>query len=280
MIAQRCDHGFFFFSPRYGPDVIGNVFVALKTPIDPQWDDKIALLDRFRLLDFLREQRKKQREFSLVINLTNTNKYYTWDPAQVAAAGFDNIEFWHCKIPGRRVPESEEIEEVIAKIDESLYRHPEKKIAIHCTHGVNRTGFFVIAYLTLGKKMFGSLHAAQKHFEECRGERMKRDYLLEGLERILNLSVPEGGAGGATPSPREEEVVEFRNEGAGVSAAKNAAGREPAGRREDRTEPPASERERAGGIITGRNLVRAGAIVTAMAAIGWAWANRNRLRLH
>ena len=54
------------------------------------------------------------------------------------------------------VPSPELVMSVLDVIDEYLARRPspDLHVALHCTHGVNRTGFFACAYLLLRTQDF------------------------------------------------------------------------------------------------------------------------------
>jgi hypothetical protein len=47
----------------------------------------LAEADRFTALDFLRAQRAAGHEIVSIINLANTEKYYSWDAAAAERAG-------------------------------------------------------------------------------------------------------------------------------------------------------------------------------------------------
>ena len=53
-------------------------------------------------------------------------------------------------------------------------------VAVHCTHGVNRTGYFVVRYLMDIIKIT-TVGEALKMFEVARGESVNKDYLLKDL---------------------------------------------------------------------------------------------------
>jgi protein-tyrosine phosphatase len=48
-----------------------------------------------------------------------------------------------------------------------IHRHPERLVAVHCTHGVNRTGFFVATYLV--EKVGMGIKEALEAFGSARG---------------------------------------------------------------------------------------------------------------
>eukprot|EP00392_Amoebophrya_sp_AT5.2_P014323 g14472.t1 len=171
---------------------VADRFLPLKTPVDPHFDFAIAKEDRFSCLDFFQAMNAAGHEISAVVNLTATTKYYCQtknaeiikqDPNLGATWGKD-VEWLHYMIQGRQVPPMRQVNQVLNKIHALFEKHPDKKVAIHCTHGVNRTAFFVIAYL-LRYGVYEDLEAAKTHFEEQRGETMKRDYLSDGLQELL-----------------------------------------------------------------------------------------------
>ncbi|CAD7924618.1 unnamed protein product [Amoebophrya sp. A25] len=207
---------------KYGKPV-GGFFLPLKTPCDPKFDSAIGEKDRFYLKDFLQVQRNAGREVSLIINLAFTGKFYTWDAAQYAELGFGEVEQKHIPVEGRKVPALSLVNRVLYEIHDALKKHPDKYVAIHCTHGVNRTAFFVMAYL-LRFGIFKDIESARAHFEEQRGEKMKRDYLSEGLQEMLpKIVVSEKhfvdkvdprppGEDIPIPRPESKEDIERREE--------------------------------------------------------------------
>ncbi|CAD7929147.1 unnamed protein product [Amoebophrya sp. A120] len=180
---------------KFGDPVIDK-FIPLKTPCDPQFDSCIPQVERFYCADFLEMQRQRGHELSLIVNLAFTKKYYYWDAAKMADLGFGDTEWWHCPIEGRKVPPIRVVSQVLEKLHRYVTQYPDKKIAIHCTHGVNRTAFFVIAYL-LRYGHFETIEEAQQHFETQRGEKMKRDYLLDGLHEMRSQILPRRGSSSA-----------------------------------------------------------------------------------
>ena len=55
-----------------------------------------------------------------------------------------------------------------------------KAIAVHCTHGLNRTSYVVISFL-MEQKIFNNVDEAINTFEKCRGEKIEREFLLDDL---------------------------------------------------------------------------------------------------
>eukprot|EP00439_Symbiodinium_sp_Y106_P011559 s1548_g1.t1 len=70
-----------------------------------------------------------------------------------------------------------------ARPPQQQFMMPDMFVAIHCTHGVNRTGFVVAAYLmTRGDQPEHG--KAVKAFEKARGHKMNKDYLIQALKQL------------------------------------------------------------------------------------------------
>jgi len=136
---------------------------------DHQWFGKQELLESCN---------EQGTPLGLVIDLVNTSKYYS---------GFDSscdgVEYYKVQIPGRCVPDRETVEEVFDVIDEFNLRKPDLYVGLHCTHGLNRTGFLVAAYL-MTRRDTPHWRDAVETFERARGGKIDKDYLLEALQQL------------------------------------------------------------------------------------------------
>lgn len=56
----------------------------------------------------------------------------------------------------------------------------QEYLVIHCTNGLNRTGYVVIYYLC--KKFKMNVDEARTLFEEARGEKMENEEFIEDLK--------------------------------------------------------------------------------------------------
>ena len=109
--------------------------VCFKTPI------KRKRLDPEALIVYLQKQKCK---LGLVIDLTDTDKYY--DPQEFVAL---NVVHYKIKCKGMCVPSEDIVEHFQTIITRFLkeHSHDQKYIGIHCLNGVNRTGYLVCRYL-------------------------------------------------------------------------------------------------------------------------------------
>ncbi|XP_049872344.1 RNA/RNP complex-1-interacting phosphatase homolog isoform X2 [Pectinophora gossypiella] len=103
-----------------------------------------------------------------VIDLTNTARYY--DPRELQAAGV-----LHQKIlmPGRIIPPENKVQRFMDTVDEFLGKDCEFLVGVHCTHGLNRTGYMVCRYMRDRLNIPGQL--AIKRFEKARGYQIERE---------------------------------------------------------------------------------------------------------
>lgn len=113
----------------------------------------------------------------LVIDLVHTSKYYE---------GFredDGVEYQKLPIRGHAVPPQWLLEEGFGWIDDFLARRPSEYVVVHCTHGVNRTGFFIAAYLLMRGHVSYAADAIGA-FQEARGEKIDKGNLIRALHRL------------------------------------------------------------------------------------------------
>lgn len=167
-----------------GSNVPRTSIVPCKTPFEGSLADRayagglIEDSDWFGREDLIRLCEEQGTPIGLVIDLVNTNKYY---------AGFHDglhgVEYHKVRIPGRQVPERAVLESVFDLIDEFVARRPEEYVAIHCTHGINRTGFLVAVYL-MTRADVPTARKAVTAFEKARGTKIDKDYLLKALLQL------------------------------------------------------------------------------------------------
>ncbi|XP_026663529.1 mRNA-capping enzyme-like isoform X2 [Phoenix dactylifera] len=129
--------------PAYG-QCIGYI-IPSKVPLDETYNESVVPGKRYSSRQVINKQRRGGRELGLVIDLTNTTRYYS--PSEWTKQGIK-----HVKIPckGRdAVPDNESVNTFVYEVMQFLSRqkHSKKYILVHCTHGHNRTGFMIIHFL-------------------------------------------------------------------------------------------------------------------------------------
>ncbi|XP_038032832.1 mRNA-capping enzyme isoform X2 [Anas acuta] len=163
--------------PRRGQPVAGK-FLPLKTMLGPRYDDQVAEENRFHpsmLSNYLKSLKVKM---GLLVDLTNTTRFY--DRNDIEKEGIKYIKL-QCKGHGE-CPTPENTETFIRVCEHFSDKNPSELIGVHCTHGFNRTGFLICAFLV--EKMDWSIEAAVATFAQARPPGIyKGDYLKELFRR-------------------------------------------------------------------------------------------------
>ncbi|XP_058829284.1 RNA/RNP complex-1-interacting phosphatase [Topomyia yanbarensis] len=177
---------------KFGNKVEGTPFIALKVPLNKDFftDKKI---ERFTPEDVIKEI----PNLGLMIDLTFTARYY--NPVE-----FECEDVQHKKIytKGHEVPARSLVNQFIHIVDDFLAKdkNKDKLIGVHCTHGLNRTGYFVCAYMILAQGQ--SPRVAIKLFNKARSHAMERANYLNSLLRFIPLSY-NGGHNKQSDSDRQ-----------------------------------------------------------------------------
>uniref|UniRef100_A0A8V5H5Z8 mRNA-capping enzyme n=1 Tax=Melopsittacus undulatus TaxID=13146 RepID=A0A8V5H5Z8_MELUD len=163
--------------PRRGQPVAGK-FLPLKTMLGPRYDEQVAEENRFHpsmLSNYLKSLKVKM---GLLVDLTNTTRFY--DRNDIEKEGIKYIKL-QCKGHGE-CPTPENTETFIRVCEHFSDKNPSEFIGVHCTHGFNRTGFLICAFLV--EKLDWSIEAAVATFAQARPPGIyKADYLKELFRR-------------------------------------------------------------------------------------------------
>lgn len=114
----------------------------------------------------------------LLVDLTNTTRFY--DRSDIEKEGVKYLKL-QCRGHGE-CPSKETTAMFIRSCENFMEKNPTELIGVHCTHGFNRTGFLICAYLV--EKMDWSVEAAVAAFAQARAPGIyKGDYLKELFRR-------------------------------------------------------------------------------------------------
>lgn len=157
---------------KIGKVVEGTRFVAFKVPLKQYLLDKVSegVDNKWRVEDLI-----EAVPLGLVIDLTFTTRYY--DP-QI----FTSKEIGHKKIltKGHEIPDKNVVNEFYSAVDSALSKEDDKLIGVHCTHGLNRTGYLVCRYMI--EKLGLDPEAAIAAFDEARGHKQERQNYINNLK--------------------------------------------------------------------------------------------------
>jgi len=133
--------------PRQGAPL--GFFIASKTPLSGDYASQIREDERYTPVDTLHHANKVGRKITLVIDLTNTSRYY--DGAEFERLG---IKYTKIQCHGKEgPPDALTVSEFVFTVKKHLSdlgSITEMKntptILVHCTHGFNRTGAMLVHY--------------------------------------------------------------------------------------------------------------------------------------
>lgn len=160
--------------PRKCTSLIAQSFLAFKTPLGTKFNEKVPEKCRFTpkmIFDFSKSIKKK---IGLWIDLTNTSRFYDKGEIEEMDCKYMKIQ---CKGHGQ-APSEDQIRVFIHTVKNFMKKKPLELIAVHCTHGFNRTGFLIVSFMV--QEMDCSIEAALKEFNTKRPPGIyKQDYLTE-----------------------------------------------------------------------------------------------------
>ncbi|XP_038052592.1 mRNA-capping enzyme-like [Patiria miniata] len=163
--------------PRKG-QLIAEKFLPFKTPLGPQYNNKIPEENRFNLPMLFSYLDSYKVKMGLFVDLTNTNRFYNKEMAESKGAKHFKLQ---CRGHGE-CPSVEQTQAFIKVCSNFVSKNPTDIIGVHCTHGFNRTGFLICAYLV--EQMDWSIDAAVSVFAKGRPPGMyKGDYIQELYKR-------------------------------------------------------------------------------------------------
>ncbi|XP_023726426.1 RNA/RNP complex-1-interacting phosphatase isoform X2 [Cryptotermes secundus] len=155
-----------------GEPIPGTRFISFKVPLKHTLCKSLHDSERFTP-EMLMEQCPK---LGLVVDLTNTSRYYNGEVFKSKGIQYKKI---YC--PGQVVPADSILKEFFSTVDAFLNESVEHDslVGVHCTHGLNRTGYFICRYLNL-RMGFHPLEAISA-FETARGHKIERRPYIQDI---------------------------------------------------------------------------------------------------
>jgi len=137
--------------PIAAPNV-GAGFLPMKVPLSEEFsDEKLCQTpvtpDKIHTpKDFLKKQAEQfNRKVGMVVDLTFTHKYYD-GKKEFEAEGVEYLKIM-TQGGGTELPKKADLEIFSKKVLDFFKSRPEELCAVHCTHGINRSGFFIVTFL-------------------------------------------------------------------------------------------------------------------------------------
>lgn len=164
--------------PRKANHMVADKFLAFKTPLDKRFNSQIPPQHFFYPSMLFSVMDSYKVKLGLWIDLTNTSRFYRKEDVEALGPKYVKLQ---CRGHGE-TPSFEQTRAFIDICDKFIRTNPLESIGVHCTHGFNRTGFLIIAYLI--EKMDYSVDAALKAFADARPPGIyKMDYIEELYRR-------------------------------------------------------------------------------------------------
>ncbi|CAH8562972.1 unnamed protein product [Dicrocoelium dendriticum] len=162
--------------PRIGNMVL-DIFIPFKTPLDSKFDHFIQPEQIFHVDDMFRLA--EPYKLGVIVDLTKSKRFYHRREVVDNNCKYVKIE---CK-GNEETPTPEQVDLFIKIVNQFIDSDSgERKIGVHCTHGYNRTGFLIVAYLV--EELNYGVDIAVRIFAEARPPGIyKADYLEDLFER-------------------------------------------------------------------------------------------------
>ncbi|VDD87686.1 unnamed protein product [Enterobius vermicularis] len=159
----------------------GTRFLPFKTPLRADYfknrGENFRREQVFEITTLVERAAREGHTIGLIIDLTATNKYY--DPCELDEFGIDYVKI-SCR--GHSANSDVDAANLFIESVSTFLRNNannDKLIGVHCTHGLNRTGFLICKYLIEVDSV--DPKEAIKRFEYSRGYKIERRRYVNAL---------------------------------------------------------------------------------------------------
>ncbi|XP_048875514.1 RNA/RNP complex-1-interacting phosphatase [Brienomyrus brachyistius] len=158
-----------------GKRIPGTRFIAFKVPLQQSLIRLLPASEAFGPLELLRLLEEDKEELGLIIDLTFTTRYYKSQDLP------SSVHYLKIYTAGHEVPSDSVILSFKRAVQAFLRENKsnDRLIGVHCTHGLNRTGYLVCRYLIDVDGMDPG--KAIELFNRSRGHSIERENYLQDL---------------------------------------------------------------------------------------------------
>ncbi|KAM6892565.1 uncharacterized protein PEZ65_023318 isoform 1-T2 [Lycodopsis pacificus] len=159
-----------------GKRLDGTRFIAFKVPLKQSLNRQLPCSDAFGPWELLDALNTEKQELGLIVDLTFTKRYYTLQDVP------ESLLVLKIFTAGHEVPSDATILSFKRAVCRFLRDNTEndKLIGVHCTHGLNRTGYLICRYLIDVDGM--DAKEAVELFNSSRGHDVERQNYLDDLQ--------------------------------------------------------------------------------------------------
>ncbi|KAG6795527.1 tyrosine-protein phosphatase F54C8.4 [Apis mellifera caucasica] len=195
----------------YGTVISGTKILPFKVPLKEAVSNNLEPEKRFTTSVLLQAFPR----LKCIIDLTNTSRYY--DEKEFINSG---VKYEKIMVRGREVPSMDVVNRFFKTMDDFTSACGEDDIVgVHCTHGVNRSGYLICRYLV--QQLGWELENCLKAFETARGYPIDRKIYINALQKVprekidtSKISVDSRGtAGSEAANSRRVMRVSFKYPG-------------------------------------------------------------------
>ncbi|XP_038064364.1 RNA/RNP complex-1-interacting phosphatase homolog isoform X2 [Patiria miniata] len=168
-----------------GRTINGTRLIAFKVPLNKALSENLPPRFRFTPEDLLKRVKESGLGLGLIIDLTNTSRYY--NPQDFVQAG---IEYRKLYTEGHVIPQQKIVQSFTTIVQEFTHQHSDDDlvIGVHCTHGINRTGYLLCRYMI--ECLGWTASAALAAFGKARGHEMERSNYIADLHSLSEARQP------------------------------------------------------------------------------------------
>ncbi|XP_071604277.1 uncharacterized protein [Heliangelus exortis] len=158
-----------------GQPIPGTRFIAFKVPLKGAINQRLTPTQKFTPKDLMAAMKALNVELGLIIDLTYTTRYYEVKDLP------KSVQYKKLYTVGLEVPDNATILQFKKWVRKFLWENAgnEKLIGVHCTNGINRTGYLICRYLIDVEGW--DPEAAIQAFGDARGHQM------DGLVYLTDL---------------------------------------------------------------------------------------------
>ncbi|XP_054821835.1 uncharacterized protein LOC129320405 isoform X3 [Prosopis cineraria] len=188
--------------PAYGQEI--GCIIPSKVPLGESFDD-IITSQKYSPKQAILQQRHLGRQIGLVIDLTNTTRYYP-----ISDWTRERIRHVKIRCKGRdSVPDDESVNRFCNEVLGFLSRrtNTNEYIFVHCTHGHNRTGYMIVHFLVRTESI--SVTEAMNKFSAARDPGIYKQDYIDALYMYYHERKPEEVVCPQTPEWKRLADPEF-----------------------------------------------------------------------
>ncbi|XP_015433575.1 PREDICTED: RNA/RNP complex-1-interacting phosphatase-like isoform X1 [Dufourea novaeangliae] len=157
----------------YGTVIRGTKILPFKVPLKETVCNNLEPEIRFTTSDLVQAFPR----LKCIIDLTNTDRYY--DGKEFTSVGIKYEKIW---VRGRDLPSMDVVKRFCKVMEDFTSASGEEDIVgVHCTHGVNRSGYLVCRYLV--QQLGWHPEETLKAFVEARGYPIEREIYINAVKK-------------------------------------------------------------------------------------------------